>query len=130
MTFRPTTCRSRRDSGGVRRGKFIKVVGGEPSRDAAAVAAIPGGVRRAALVLMFAPMSRRSRRDSGGREADRSECRGKAHNGLIMRRSRRDSGGREAGTDSFTPLKTNTNHPALFDQPQSPRDSGGREGGP
>ena len=59
----------------------------------AAVAAIPGGVRRRAIFgCWLALLQCRSRRDSGGREAD--EVIGFA--AVKSSRSRRDSGGREA----------------------------------
>ena len=64
-------CRSRRDSGRreAGRGRRLSVIGRRYS--AAAVAAIPGGVRRRCLDARLPQqnISSRSRRDSGGREA-------------------------------------------------------------
>ena len=59
-------CRSRRDSGGREAGTSCVAA----YTLSAAVAAIPGGVRREQLSVMHLPFSSRSRRDSGGREAD------------------------------------------------------------
>ena len=58
----------------------------------AAVAAIPGGVRRPTQLAL--QKGCRSRRDSGGREADVGRA-----GAAGSRRSRRDSGGREAVND-------------------------------
>ena len=58
----------------------------------AAVAAIPGGVRRLSCSLLPLATTSRSRRDSGGREAGVA-CRSALS---AKGRSRRDSGGREA----------------------------------
>ena len=81
--------------------------------DPAAVAAIPGGVRRVLLSSLI-PLPRcRSRRDSGGREADQPLI---IVGQLLAGRSRRDSGGREAASALRLAVPC-----------RSRRDSGGRE---